>query len=210
MLTFAPRRNASHLVWLPIVGVVIGFFIWITSDVSADAKLSDNHEAIIWPMLPGENLNHLAVMFYPDSKPLQRWFVTRTLELSRKLNPELDSNAIFEQPTILFIPKTLLQKASPYEYSWHDASRDSASGLRMIYQLQGTTISIVTPAMQAEYEDLSKRNLSLKQQLEYLNLRLGDMQAYLNQLKKTAQEKLEKMQTDKSATSQDNKASPAK
>ena len=199
MLTFAPRWNASHLIWLPIVGVIIGFFLWITSDLSADAKLSDNHETIAWPMLPGENLNQLAVVFYPGNKPLQRWFVTRTIELSRGINPELDANAMFEQPTTLFIPKTLLQKAVPFEHGQLDAGHDSSSGLRMSYQLQGTTKSIVTPAMQAEYEDLSKRNLSLKQQLEYLNLRLGDLQTYLNQLQKTAQERLEKMQSDKPA-----------
>lgn len=210
MPTFAPRWNASHLIWLPIVGVIIGFFVWITSDPSTDTKQPGNQEAIIWPMLPGENLNLLAVMFYPGNKALQRWFVTRTLELSREVNPELDANAVFEQPTTLFIPRTLLQKAAPFEGGQQDASQSSSSGLRLSYQLQGATRSIVTPAMQAEYEDLSKRNLSLKQQLEYLNLRLGDMQAYLNQLKKAAQEKLEKMQSDKSTASQDNKASPAK
>lgn len=210
MPTIAPRWNASHMVWLPIAGVIIGFFVWVTSDLPADTKLPDSHETITWPMLPGENLNQLAAMFYPGNRPLQRWFVTRTLELSRQINPELDANTVFEQPTALFIPRTLLQKAAPFENGWQGAHHDSSTGLRMSYQLRGTTRSIVTPAMQAEYEELSKRNLSLKQQLEYLNLRLGDMQAYLNQLKKAAEEKLEKMQSDKAAATPDNKALPQK
>lgn len=160
-------------------------------------------------MLPGENLNQLAVLFYPSNKPLQRWFVTRTIALSRGIHPELDANAIFEQPTTIFIPQTLLHKATPLEYGYRDANPGLATDLRMSYQLQNTTKSIITPAMRAEYEDLSKRNLSLKQQLEYLNLRLQDMQAYLNQLKEAAQEKLEKMRSNRPVLPQTNKT-PAK
>lgn len=129
-------------------------------------------------MLPGESVNQLAVLFYPGDKAMQRRFVARTRELSAEIHPELDPTAVFAQPGILVIPdiKTLSRDVKAFK---RPARRKNPEQLQMSYQIKDAGSVMVTPQMEAEYESLSQRNRSLKENLQKLNAKLARLQLEL-------------------------------
>lgn len=172
------RFRASHLPALLLFALATWFSGLVMAEFIGDDMFESSPDAITWPMLPGESLAQLATLFYPGNKPMQRRFVAKTQELSHELNPTLDANTVFSQPGMLVIPelKTLSRHASPFN---SHRSKTASTNLRMSYQIK----SIVTPEMDAQYEELSQRNEFLKQELQHLQQRLTSMQDSLIQLK---------------------------
>jgi hypothetical protein len=170
----ALRFYANHFPALLLIAIAAWFSSLAMAELDDDT-LAQAPDAITWPMLPGESLNQLAALFYPGNKLMQRRFIAKTRELSRELNPALEASTVFSQPGMLIIPelKVLSHHASPFK------SHRSKPSLRMSYQIE----SIVTPEMNAQYEDLNQRNEFLKQQLQHLQERLTEMQNSLVQLK---------------------------
>jgi hypothetical protein len=64
----------------------------LNSNVIADDALTldsgtldseqESADSMTWPMLPGENLNDVARLFYPKSKAMQQRFIFKTQRLS--------------------------------------------------------------------------------------------------------------------------------
>ncbi len=141
-----------------------------------DEPFLDTPEAMSWPMLPGESLNQLAKLFYPKNKAMQKRFVTKTLELSHEISPNLDPDAVFKQPARLIVPdlKALSQSAAGFKASRRSTAKFPK--LHMSYQIADAEKFLVTPEMQADFDDLTKRNVSLKDELKRLNDKLVKLQ----------------------------------
>lgn len=170
---------------MPLLLIVasIGCSSLSMAELASDEAIASPPEAMTWPMLPGESLNQLAALFYPGNKPMQRRFVAKTLELNHEINPALDPASIFDQPGTLIIPdlKTLSRQV-PLFKSHRRKSAKPALNLHISNQLKDAAKFGVTAEMQAAYEDLSKRYVALKEELQRLNQRIATLQANLQQM----------------------------
>lgn len=136
-----------------------------------------DENSMSWPMLPGENLNEVARLFYPKNQYMQRQFVLKTLQLSKAVQPNLSSKRRFKEPTLLVIPtlKSLSSKAHPIKKA---SKKAKVQTLNMSYQIEK-----IPEALLKEYEELVVKNEFLKQELAKLNDKLIFLQAKLNELK---------------------------
>jgi hypothetical protein len=146
-----------------------------------DSELDSNEENanITWPLLSGESIESLASLFYPKNKKMQRLFISRTLQLSHEINPNLNAFVISNQASLIVIPNIkLLAKHSGKikAASSKKISKHHPSELRMSFQLKDAAKFAPSPEMQAHYEDLVRRNALLKQELEKLNTKLERLQ----------------------------------
>jgi hypothetical protein len=159
--------------------------------VVAEDSAVDNPQTMTWPMLPGESLNQLAALFYPNNKSMQQVFIKQTLALSQELHPELTANKAVNQLTSIIIPdlKALAKENRP---------KPKPTALKMTQQMGERSIAIVTEAMWLEYETLKQSNLLLMQELEKLHARLDKLQASAAKVKEVAQNFINK-QTAQSA-----------
>ena len=130
-----------------------------------------------WPMLPGESVNDLARMFYPNSKAMQQQFVAKTLRLNSETEPNLNATKRFEAPALLVVPtlKSLSKKSA-------NVGKKSNKSLKMSYGLKQAVENIPAKLLQ-EYEVLVNKNVFLKEQLLKLNEKIVFLQAKLDDLK---------------------------
>ena len=177
------RVFSVYVMWL----ILLATTAWLAGQVSAETDTpttSDTADTMVWPMLPGESVNQLAALFFPGDKAMQRRFAAKTRELSAEMHPELDATASFTQPAILVIPdiKALSREANQNETgafnrkSSRKPGKRDAEKLQMSYRIRDAGSVMVTPEMEAEYESLSKRNQSLKDNLQKLNAKLARLQ----------------------------------
>jgi hypothetical protein len=138
-------------------------------------ELDEN--SMTWPMLPGENLNEVARLFYPKNKYMQHQFVFKTLRLSKNVQPNLTPKRRFKEPTLLLVP-TLKSLSSKAQAIRKGPKKPKNQTLNMSYQLEK-----VPEALIKEYEYLVNKNEFLKQELAKLNQKLIYLQAKLNELK---------------------------
>lgn len=159
----------------------------------------ENIPNLTWPLLPGENVNGLAVMFYPNNKAMQKRFVAATLQLSRDMSPGFTASTAYNQTTTIIIPELRALSLR------HPHAANSVARLRMSYRLASAELEQVTPAMQAEYEYLTQRNEKMNVQLTQLNQRIAMQEAKIAELKKATllwlekQKKLEEEQAKAAA-----------
>ncbi|MEQ1487032.1 MAG: hypothetical protein ABL920_00955 [Methylotenera sp.] len=154
------------------------------SSAIAESVLQQDAESnnITWPLLSGESVNSLARSFYPKNKKMQRLFVFKTLQLSREIHPHLRSNSVSNQASLIIIPniKTLAKHSGKIKSALHKkssrAKQPQQPNLHMSYGLKDADQFALTPKMQADYEDLVKRNAQLKLELEKLNAKLAHLQ----------------------------------
>ncbi len=148
--------------------------------LSLDAELEDAN-SMTWPMLPGENLNDVARLFYPKNQPMQRQFVAKTLLLSTNIQDNLRPEKRFEAPTLLVIPtlKSLSQTKNA-----HTASRKKShkQKLQLSYDLNQAVEKLPAKLLQ-DYEWLVNKNAFLKEELAKLNQKITFLQLKLNDLK---------------------------
>jgi len=130
-----------------------------------------------WPMLPGENLNEVARLFYPKNQYMQRQFVFKTMHLSKEVQPNLTPQIRFKEPTLLLIP-TLKSLSSKARAIRQGPKKPKNQTLNMSYQIEK-----VPEALIKEYEYLVNKNEYLKKELAKLNEKLIFLQAKLNELK---------------------------
>lgn len=157
------------------------------ADASTIAKSVLQQEAesshITWPLLSGESVNSLARSFYPKNQKMQRLFVLKTLQLSREIHPHLRSSTVTNQASLIIIPniKTLakhsgkIKSAQQHKHA-HIRKNPQQPNLQMSYGLKDADQFALTPKMQADYENLVKRNAQLKLDLEKLNVKLAHLQ----------------------------------
>ena len=153
--------------------------------IADDAIISDaelqNTNSMTWPMLPGENLNDVARLFYPKNQAMQRQFIAKTLRLSSNIQADLNPVKRFETPTLLVIPTLIL-----LSYGKHAADKvrkkSSKQKLQLSYDI-GQTIEQVPAKLMQDYEWLVSKNAFLKEELASLNKKIIFLQTKLNDLK---------------------------
>jgi cell shape-determining protein MreC len=144
------------------------------------AELPDLDEnSMTWPMLPGENLNDVARLFYPQNQYMQTQFVFKTLHLSKHVQPNLNPKKRFKEPTLLVIPT--LKSLSNSTHAIKSGPRKLKNQtLNMSYHIERIPETLVK-----EYESLVTKNEFLKKELAKLNEKLIFLQAKLTDLKLT-------------------------
>ena len=145
-----------------------------------DAELQDNN-SMTWPMLPGENLNDLARLFYPKNQSMQRQFVAKTLRLSSNMQADLNATKRFETPTLLVIP-TLKSLSYHKNRAKEGRKKPRKKKLQLSYDI-GQSIEQVPAKLIQDYEWLVSKNAFLKEELAQLNKKIVFLQTKLNDLK---------------------------
>jgi hypothetical protein len=174
--------------------------------VSEDALILDsglaNTDSMTWPMLPGENLNDVARLFYPKNKAMQQRFILKTQRLSTEVQPNLKASDSFVTPTLLVIPtlKSLSNKTRAIK-SAHKKS--NVQKLKMSYDIEQ-----IPARLMQEYELLLSKNAFLKAELARLNEKLVLLQAKLNELKLTLDKTLDLSNSKSSNSNQQNNNAP--
>lgn len=166
----------------------------LTLDSGALDSEQETPSSMTWPMLPGENLNDVARLFYPKNKAMQQRFIFKTQRLSAEVQPNLKAKDRFETPTLLVIP-TLKSLSNSTRAIKSGQKKSNQQKLKLSYDIE----QIPAKLMQ-EYESLLIKNAFLKEELAKLNEKLIFLQAKLNELKLIWDKSL-----DLSSTSQSNK-----
>lgn len=134
--------------------------------------------SMTWPMLPGESVNDLARMFYPENRAMQQQFVAKTLRLNADMQSQLKATARFDAPTLLVIPTLKSLSSNALKAS----KKSNKKTLKMSYGLK-RVIQLAPEKLQQEYEELVNKNVFLKEQLVKLNEKIVVLQAKLDDLK---------------------------
>lgn len=142
-----------------------------------DAELQDA-SSMTWPMLPGENLNEIARLFYPKNQAMQRQFVAKTLHLSTNVQANLNPAQRFETPTLLVIPT--LKSLSPIKNTGRKKSHKQK--LQLSYGI-GQAVEKLPAKLLQDYEWLVSKNAFLKEELAKLNEKIVFLQTKLSDLK---------------------------
>ncbi len=170
----------NYLIVLLLLALASSFVASADDSLQLDAGLAGQETAtsMTWPMLPGESLNDVAALFYPNNKVMQKYFVAKTLTLSADMLPNLKAAQRFDSPTLLVIPtlKSLSKKAESAE------KKSNKQALKMSYGLK-RVIQLAPEKLQHEYEELVSKNAFLKEQLIKLNEKIVVLQAKLDNLK---------------------------
>ncbi len=132
---------------------------------------------MVWSLMPGESVNRLARLFYPKNKAMQQLFVTKTLYLSRKIQPNLHASTTANTITLVVIPdiKQLSKQSIPPA-----TSKNYNSTIRLMQEKSQTdvTTALINSGLQFDFDKLIKKNEFLKVEIEKINARL----AYLEQV----------------------------
>lgn len=173
------------------------------SSQATDAASAEETATLTWPLLPGENLNQLARLFYPNDRAMQAVFIRQTLALSRDLHPQLQADQRFDQITSIVIPelKALSRHASP------PARKPGA--LQMTRQMGEESIAIVTEAMWQQYQTLEQNHQQLNSALESLHDRLDRLQRTVQEVTDAARKAMQTPAADKPAITNPAGAEPA-
>ena len=134
--------------------------------------------SMTWPMLPGENLNDVARLFYPKNQAMQRQFIAKTLRLNTNNHANLNAAYRFEAPTLLVIPT--LKSLSPITSIGRKKPRQQK--LQLSYGI-GQALEQVPAKLLQDYEWLVTKNIFLKEELAKLNEKIVFLQTKLTDLK---------------------------
>jgi hypothetical protein len=160
----------------------------VISDDGSEWTDDSNQFALVWPVLPGESVKDIAVLFYPKNKIMQQRFVAKTLKLSYAVNPNLSPTTTSDQESMIVIPniKTLggySGKIKAKSSKSIDSATEAKLELYTSYAVEGDGVYEFSPKLQAIYDSLVKRNAQFKQGLAELNSRLANLQQKLAALK---------------------------
>jgi hypothetical protein len=148
--------------------------------LDSDLQSAQDGNDMTWPMLPGENLNDVARMFYPKNVVMQRLFVSKTLRLNTGKKINLSATNRFKEPTLLVIPT--LKALSKNSQLTHVVAQKPR-----MHRLQITTdfesiLDSVPSKLKEEYEFWVNKNELLKQQLGILKEKIVLLEIKLNKL----------------------------
>ena len=174
-------KRIFSLISLLVLALGSSYVVSADDDLRLDSNpLSeqDNASSMTWPMLPGESVNGLARMFYPNNRTMQQQFVTKTLRLNADTQSNLKVTARFDAPTLLVIPtlKSLSKNAVKSN------KKSNKQSLKMSYGLRQAIEQVPQKLMQ-DYEELVNKNAFLKEQLSKLNEKIELLQSKLDALK---------------------------
>ena len=150
----------------------------LDSDLGSQLAYTEQQNTMTWPMLPGESLNDVARLFYPNSKTMQQQFVAKTLKLSADAAPNLKPTEHFKEPTLLVVPTLKsLSKNAPKK-----VRKTNQQTLKMSYGLKQIVENVPQKLLQ-EYDELVNKNAFLKEQLVKLNEKIVFLETKLVELK---------------------------
>ena len=176
------------LVLAALIAAVYSHFLLAETTLqhtSESPQLSATDQAgTVWSLMPVESLAHLASLFYQKDKHMQQIFITNTLHLSRKIQPNLSATASSSQMISIVIPDLkLISKLSnsikPVTAKNNNAKQQSAAN----NGFKEVMTAVINPKMQLIYDETVKKNEFLKLELEQLNVRLAGLQQALEALK---------------------------
>lgn len=151
-----------------------------------DSTISPPANAMTWPMLPGESVATLAVLFYPHDTGLQKRFVRKTLQLSQSIQPRLTAESIAVQPNLIIIPELKSLGAAGRIRPARQPHSPSTAPLQMSYGLKDAAEFIVPAKLLQQYQALLVHNESLKLQLAKLNAHLAQLEQTMAALSQQA------------------------
>lgn len=166
------------------------------SDTSSEDISHEDASALTWPLLPGESLQSLARLFYPDNTAMQSHFVKASLQLSQDLHPDLTAQQTTEYPRTIRIPE--LKSLSRHSTSAKPEAQRSPkpephTGISP--QLSPSSIATVLAEMWADYEALSKENLRMATDLNGLHSNIANLEYQVTELNRTVSEWMAKQKT---------------
>ena len=174
------KLNTSLVFLLALlVGLVLSANVAAIGDdgLVLDAELQDAN-SMTWPMLPGENINDVARLFYPKNQAMQHQFIAKTLRLSTNIQANLNSTQRFAEPTLLVIP-TLKSLSHTKKISLKKPRKQK---LQLSYGI-GQAVEKLPAKLLQDYQWLVSKNAFLKEQLAKLNEKITFLQLKLNDLK---------------------------
>lgn len=174
-------RRAFYLIGLLALTFGSSFVVSADDALLLDTSMVSEQEtasSMTWPMLPGESVNDLARMFYPENRAMQQQFVAKTLRLNADMQSQLKATARFDAPTLLVIPTLKSLSSNALKAS----KKSNKKTLKMSYGLK-RVIQLAPEKLQQEYEELVNKNVFLKEQLVKLNEKIVVLQAKLDDLK---------------------------
>lgn len=144
----------------------------------------DTGNTLSWTAIAGESLNDVARAFYPNSKAMQRLFITKTLQLNPEIEPTLKPSMVFEAPTLLTIPtlKSLSKSRQAINTSKQVVNASDIQEPNSSYVVEKTAHNPPT-LLRMEYELLVSKNSFFKTELEKLHAKIIVLQAKLDSLK---------------------------
>jgi len=154
------------------------------ADFDETEPILDTPDAMSWPVLPGESVNQLAGLFYPGNQAMQKRFISKTLALSQEINPNLAADTVFKEPSTLIVPdlKALSKESKSKAFKSEHRRKSKFPALHLSYKIADSASFKVSPEMQADFDDLTKRNSKLKDELQKLNERLVKLQLVLSNM----------------------------
>ncbi|MBC7755291.1 MAG: hypothetical protein H7Z20_01360 [Bdellovibrio sp.] len=172
------------LILVVMLGLVLSGNVWAetTDSLALDNDLQSAQEStsMTWPMLPGENLNDVACLFYPKSVVMQRLFVNKTLNLNTAKQSHLTAAARFAEPTLLVVPTLKsLSKSVPVKQA--AAQKPRTNRLQITTDFE-SLLKKVPVKFKEEYEFWVSKNELLKQQLAILKQKIVFLESKLNNL----------------------------
>lgn len=176
------------LVLTALIATVYSHFLLAETtlqETSEPPQLSATDQAgMVWSLMPGESLAHLASLFYPKNKNMQQIFITNTLRLSHKIQPNLSATASSSQMISIVIPDLkLISKLSNSINPIAAKNNNTKQQLAASNGFKEVMTAVINPKMPLIYDELVKKNEFLKLELEQLNVRLAGLQQVLEALK---------------------------
>lgn len=135
----------------------------------------------VWPVLPGESLNDIARLFYPQNVVMQRLFISKTLRLNMGKQANLNATARFKEPILLVIP-TLKSLSRNTQVTQPTAEKPAKHQLQITTDIE-RVLDSVPSELKEEYEFWVSKNELLKQQLAILKDKIVFLETKLNGLK---------------------------
>lgn len=166
------------------------------SDTSSEELSDEESNALTWPLLPGESLQSLARLFYPDNTAMQARFVKASLQLSQDLHPDLTAQQATEYPRTIRIPelKSLSrQSTSAKPSAQRNPKPEPHTGISP--QLSSSSIATVLAEMWADYEALAKENLRMATDLNGLHSNIANLEYQVTELNRAVSEWMAKQKT---------------
>jgi len=141
------------------------------------AEVSSQSESTMsWPMQAGESINDLARLFYPQDKYMQQQFAAAAIKLNLADRPDLSPATVFDQESTIIIPSIkVLSKKGKSKFTQPTSGNDS-----VVTPPVSLTMST---KLQAEYDNLIKRNAIFKENLDTINAKLTHLQQVFVALK---------------------------
>ena len=148
--------------------------------LDSDLQSAETSNEMTWPMLPGENLNDVARLFYPKNMVMQRLFVSKTLRLNAAKQAKLSATDRFNEPTLLLVPtlKSLSKTAQTRQLA---AKKPRTNRLQISTDFE-SLLNKVPVKFKEEYEFWVSKNELLKQQLAILKQKIVFLESKLNNL----------------------------